>query len=181
MIRTTCLVVMMIVLICAAAAVIADDPAVPAAPAPSASAAPVVKPSVMPAPYVSQVFRLVEPRMVPMLAARLQLTEDEKAKVTKLLTDADKAIEPVILAQKAAEEEFAAALVDKSTTQEALLAAGQKATQAEQALLNEKIKTLFSLRAALNDEQNQKLDELLKQYTRPWQPQATSAPPSAAN
>lgn len=140
--------------------------------------APIIGPQTMmgPVPCVLSALRVLHPRMTPMLAARLSLSDEEKAKVLDLLTKADEALKPKIEAQKKAAEEFVNSLTKDGLDQAALIAAGENAMKAESAILAEKIKTLADLRAILTSRQKIELNKMLEQFSSPWKPR----PPAEA-
>lgn len=125
----------------------------------------------MPAPCIVPATRVLHPRMVDMLAARLSLTEDQQKKIADLLTRVEEDMAPVIEAQQAAARDFVIAFGNPDTSQADLVAAAEKAMKAELAIMTERIKTLYALRALLTPEQNKSFSELLEQYTSPWRAQ----------
>lgn len=161
------------------AGVFADEPAPPTPGAPPGAE---VKMPVMPAPCIVPTTRILHPRMVDMLSARLNLGEDQKTKISDLLSSADEALTPQIEAQQQAARDFAVAFGKVDTSQADLIAAAEKAMKAETSIVTERIKTLYALRALLTAEQNKTLSDLLEQYTSPWRAQGTqsrTAPPRA--
>ncbi|MHB9037327.1 MAG: hypothetical protein ACYC64_11730 [Armatimonadota bacterium] len=103
-----------------------------------------------------------------MLASRLQLTDQQKADVDALLKQADVALKPRIDQQRKAGEKYADLLLKNDTQESALLAAAEEAMKTESVIVAEKIKTLTSLRALLNDQQKVNLNSMLAQFSAPW-------------
>ena len=154
-----------------AGAVIAQEekPVVPVtAPRPS---------SPQPAPSIGAALRTLQPRMVDMLAERLNLTDDQKKKIADMLIKAEQELAPKIELQRTAAQAFAAALTNTASTEAELTTAADKAMKAETEIVNARIKTLTTLRTQLSPEQNRELANILEQYTTLWRP---VGPPSTA-
>ena len=114
----------------------------PAAPTPAAAAPAPLNP----ATCVLVALRMLQPRTVPSLAAVINLTDNQKNKVTDLLTKAEKDSEPAVMAQRQAAQDFVALLTNKGASESDLRAAAIRAESAEQVLIIDKIKTLTALR-----------------------------------
>ncbi len=132
---------------------------------------------VRPAPCILPTLKIISAQMMPMLGARLNMTEDEKTKVLDLLTKLDNDIKPKIENQIKAARDYIAVLTNPNATQAELAAGGDKAMKAESEVLQARISGLFALKALLTPDQNKLLAELLQQSTRPWQEQATPPGP----
>ncbi len=100
----------------------------------------------------------------------MNLTDDQKIKVTDLLVKAEKDSEPAVMAQKKAAEDFVTLLGKQDASEKDLRAAAISAESAEQALIMEKIKTLMALRALLTSGQNEALSKWLDRWTAQWKP-----------
>jgi Spy/CpxP family protein refolding chaperone len=131
---------------------------------------------VRPVPCILPTLKSISLQMMPMLAARLKLTEDEKTKALDLLTKLDNDIKPKIENQNKSARDYTTVLVNPNTTQAELTAAADKVMKAEADVLTARIGGLFALKALLTADQNKQLAEFLDQTTRPWREQ--SAPPA---
>ena len=107
-----------------------------------------------------------------MLGERLKLTDGDKTKVSDILTKSEEAMKPLIQAQRKAAEECVTALTKPGLQEIEVQTAADLAMKAEAAILTEKIKTLFALRAALSPEQVTELNSMIDQATSIWRPGA---------
>lgn len=146
---------------------------------------PVRAETVRPAPCILPTLKIVSAQMMPLLAARLDMNEDQKGKVLELLTKLDSDIKPKIEYQNKAAREYIAMLTNSAASQAELAAAGDKVLRAESEVLRARIGGLFALRALLNPDQNKLLTEYLENSTKPWRdqsgppgPPAPTAPPA---
>ena len=163
----------------------APKPAGPPAPAPPGPPTDVTpgprSESPRPAPCILPTLRLINPQMMPTLAAKLNLTDDQKTKVLDLLTKTDKDLKPKIENQIKLAHDYVAVLVNVSATQAELIAAGEKAMKAETDVLTAKIQALFALKGLLTPDQNKLLAGYLDQFAVPWRERpALPAPPAPA-
>jgi Spy/CpxP family protein refolding chaperone len=138
-----------------------------------------------PAPCILPTLKLVNLQIVQTLSARLNLTEDQKTKITDLLTKADKDLKPKIENQVKLTRDYIAVLTNPGATQSELAAAAEKVMKAESELLMARIGALFGLKGLLTADQNKQLADYLEQSTRayretmrvPVPPEPASAPP----
>jgi len=172
--RTTIALILIAVLTAFAGATLAQAP-----PAPPEKMAGARTEMVRPVACILPTLKIVSAQMMPMLAARLNLTEDEKAKVLDVLTKFDKDIKPKIENQIKLARDFTAVLVNPNATQAELAAAADKVMKAESEVLTARIQGLFALKALLTAEQNKQLAEFLDQFAKPWREQSTPPPPPA--
>lgn len=183
--RKSFFVLAVICALCIPMAVFAADetPPPPTMPPPPAAPPVLMTPSITrPVSTVNCIItslRLISSRMIQTLAARLGLTEEDKAKVLNMLVKSEEESRPLYDAQMKAAEDYAIALAKEATTQAELQAAAEKAIKAEAEVMNGKIKTLYVLKAMLKPAQNTALTELLKQYSVQWLPREMRSMPSA--
>ena len=139
--------------------------------APPAPPAPPQLPSrietLRPVPCILPTLRLISP-----LSGRLNLTEDQRTKVTELLTKADADLKPKIENQIKVAADYVKVLVNTDATQAELVAAANNSMKAETDVLMARIQTLFAMRALLTPDQNKQLSEYLAQATIPWSDRA---------
>jgi len=131
---------------------------------------------VRPVPCILPTLKIISAQMVPMLAARLSLSEADKAKVLDLLTKSDNDIKPKIENQVKAAQDYTTLLANPKASQAELVAAADKAMKAESEVLMVRIQALFTLKALLNEEQNKQLAEYLDQFAKPWRERPGSIP-----
>lgn len=124
----------------------------------------------LPSPCILSSLRILQPNVIVTMAEFLKLNDQEKTKVQELLTKANAAAAPLLETLKKADSDYVNLLTDPNSTQADLTAAADKAMKAEQAVMDEKIKTLYTLRAALTPEQNKQLSEVLSRFTAIWKP-----------
>lgn len=137
----------------------AAPPAPPVAPAQLQQRANYVRP----VPCILPTMRLINP-----LTARLNLSGDQKTKVDELLTKADADLKIKVDDQAKAAAAYVTLLTNPKTSQADLTAAAVKAMKAESDVLEQRIQTLFSLKALLTADQNKLLCDFLAQATIPW-------------
>lgn len=151
------------------------------APAPPAAQRPIVIPKMdttRTAPCIVPTLRMISPQMMQTLALRLNLTEDQTAKITAVLEKSDKALKDKVDAQGKAGEDYVVLLSNPDSTKAQITAAAEKAMKAETAVLMARIDALFEIKALLNAEQNKLLAERLDQYTYPWRSGGKMQPPA---
>jgi Spy/CpxP family protein refolding chaperone len=121
-----------------------------------------------PAPCLMSSLHIINQGAMPMLAARLQLTDEQKTSVGEMLKQADAALKPKIDLQRKAGEKYVDLLLKNDSSESALLAAAEEAMKTESVIVAEKIKTLQAVRALLNDQQKASLNSVLAQFSAPW-------------
>lgn len=129
-----------------------------------------------PVPCILPTLRLINP-----LSSRLSLTDDQKTKVTDLLSKADADLKSKIESQAKIANDYITVLINTSATQADLTAAAEKAMKAETDVLMQRIQTLFALRALLTPEQNKQLSDYLAQATIPWSDRPHMSSPMRGN
>ena len=172
--RTTIALILIAVLTALAGAALAQAP-----PEPPEKMAGSRHETVRPAACILSTLKIVSAQMMPMLAARLNLTEDDKAKVLDVLTKADKDIKPKIENQIKLARDYTAVLVNPNAKQTELAAAADLVMKAESEVLTARIQGLFALKALLTAEQNKQLAEYMDQFARPWRERPTPPAPPA--
>ncbi len=171
---TMMLVILMATVICGGAVLAQGAPAAPAAQRPIA----IPKMDITrTAPCIVPTLRVISPQMMQTLALRLNLTEDQTAKITAVLEKSDKTLKDKVEAQAKAGEDYVALLTNPSSTKAQITAAADKAMKAETEVLIARIDALFEVKALLNAEQNKLLAERLDQYTFPWRAGGKVQPP----
>lgn len=121
----------------------------------------------VPAPSILGSTRQITLSALPMLSARLNLTEAQQTQIRSLLQAAEKAAAPQIEAQKRASKAFADALVAGAGEAE-LTALAKAAMQAESEVLAQRIRTLSALRALLDEDQKKQFSNMMERTTMPW-------------
>lgn len=139
-----------------------------AAPPPGA---PANRPVVAPKPCIVTSLRLLNPRVMHVLNDRLKLSAEQEPKVRDLLTKSEEAAKPLVEAHRKAAEEYVMLLVKPGANQADIIAAAERASKVEAAIVAEQVKTLFALRALLNGEQNSQLNTLIDGQTTIWKTQ----------
>jgi len=135
-----------------------------------------------PAPCILPTLKLVNLQTVQTLSARLSLTEDQKTKITDLLTKADKDLKPKIENQIKLSRDYIAVLTNAGATQSELTAAAEKVMKAESEVLMARIGALFGLKGLLTADQNKQLAEYLELSTRAYRETTrVPAPPEPAS
>jgi len=168
--RTPVALILVALLIALAGAALAQT-----APSSGADKSPARAENVRPVPCILPTLKIVSAQMMPLLAARLNMNEEQKAKVLELLTKLDSDIKPKIENQNKAARDYIAMLTNPNAAQAELAAVGDKVMRAESEVLRARIGGLFALRALLNPDQNKLLTEYLDNSTKPWRQQ--SGPP----
>ncbi|MCE5321970.1 Spy/CpxP family protein refolding chaperone [bacterium] len=155
---TCCLVIMAVPVLCA-------QEAPPPAPTMQGSSSTSNAQEIMlPAPCLISSLHVINSNAVPMLSTQLNLTDEQKTKVTELFSEADKTLKPTIQAQQKAVDKYTKLLLDNSTSESDLTSAAADAMKMESAIVTEKIKTLEGLRALLTDDQKAKLNTMFAQF-----------------
>ncbi len=171
---TITLVIIMAAIICGGAVFAQGAPAAPAAQRPTA----IPKMDIArTAPCIVPTLRVISPQMMQALALRLNLTEDQTAKITAVLEKSDKTLKDKVEAQGKAGEDYVKLLANPNSTKPQITAAADKAMKAETEVLMARIDALFEVKALLNAEQNKLLAERLEQYTFPWRADGKMQPP----
>lgn len=129
------------------------------------------------APCIVPTLRMISPQMMQTLALRLNLTEDQTAKINAVLEKSDKILKDKVEAQAKVGEEYVVLLANPNSTKAQITAAADKAMKAETEVLMTRIDALFEIKALLNAEQNKLLAERLDQYTFPWRAGGKMQPP----
>lgn len=172
--RLTIAFVLIAVLTAFAAAVLAQT-----APSPAPEKGPARPEMVRPVPCILPTLKIISAQMMPLLSARLNLTEDQKGKVLELLTKLDSDLKPKIENQNKAARDYIALLTNPNAAQAELAAAGDKVLKAESEVLKTRIGGLFALRALLTADQNKLLTDYLDNSTKPWRDQSSPPGPPA--
>ena len=134
-------------------------------------------------PCIVPTLRLISPQMVQTLALRLELTDDQKKKITAVLEKADKDIKLKTEAQAKAGQSYVELLISPTATKAQIMAAAEKTMKTETDVLMARIDALFEMKALLTGEQNKLLGDRLTQYTFPWRDSGNMppAPPVPSN
>ncbi|MEN6357874.1 MAG: Spy/CpxP family protein refolding chaperone [Armatimonadota bacterium] len=153
-----CLIVMAAPMLCAQE----TPPPAPTMQGPSSTSS--AQEMVLPAPCLMSSLHVINSNAVPMLSARLNLTDEQKAKVTELFSESEKTLNPAIQEQQKAVDKYTKVLLDNNASESELTSAAVEAMKAESSIVTQKIKTLEGLRALLNDDQKSKLNTVLAQF-----------------
>ncbi len=118
-------------------------------------------------PCISTAVRVVNPRMVEVLAHHLSLDDEAKKKIAKLLLDRYEEAKPLIEKQRETAIAFADALKKPDNEEFVIVAAAGRAFEAEEKLISHHIRTFVTLRNMLDEKQQKSLGDMLAM----WQPQ----------
>jgi Spy/CpxP family protein refolding chaperone len=127
-------------------------------------------PMIFPSPCIVSSLRLLNPDRLPMFDERLRLTEDQHSKLQTILLQSQENLKKLIQDHKTAAEAFVTSLTKPGAQQADVQAAAEVTSKAEQAMLMEKIKELFAIRAVLQPDQIAELNTMIDNTTTQWRP-----------
>lgn len=122
-----------------------------------------------PMPCISSAMRVVNPRMVEVLAHHLSLDDNTKDNVRRLLQDRYEEARPLIEKQRETATSFAEELQKPDNEEFVIVAAAERAFEAEKKLVSHHIRTFVTMRNMLDENQKKRLGDMLAV----WQPQKT--------
>lgn len=99
---------------------------------------------------------------MPLLVERLKLSEAQQTKISEILAKSEEEMRPLIKAQRQSAEEFFTGLTKVGLQEIEVQTGAELAVKAETAVMTQRIKTLFQVRAVLDAGQVETLNEMIR-------------------